>query len=318
MKAGGANLFNQSMSGIRLRQLRQLVAVAEEGSIRAAAQRLSMGQPSLSRSLRAMENQLQVKLMERGFNGIVLTQFGEILCNYARVVETNLQFAAEELGEVQGSSGGRIRLGIGPYEGFTIAHRAIGNLFRRRSDLDVTLVEGDYGVLAAKLLGGEIDLILGPAPLDEVVQGVSWEILAHSRPVLVVRRSHPLAREDNVDLQTLAGADWILSVEGTNARARINDFFRRHGLELPTGPISASPSMTALELVKKLDVVALLPRKLVEKDKEAGLVKALPLAGEEFRFPVRLTTRKFGRLSPACKGLIHEIRAVCNEIGEQL
>lgn len=318
MTRSGVNVFSQPMSRMRLRQLRQLVAVAEDGSIRAAAQRLSMGQPSLSRSLRAMEDQLQVKLLERGPSGVVLTRFGEILCNYARIIDTNLRYAAEEFDDAHGSRGGRVRMGIGPYEGFTIAHRAIGNLIKRRPDLEVVLIEGDYDVLAARLFGGEIDLILGPAPIEDVTQGVSWETLAYSRPVLVVRDGHPFAREDRVDLAMLAAADWILSVEGTNARARINDIFRRHGLEPPTGPISAYPSMTALNLVKMMDVVAMLPRKLVEKDREAGRIRALPLDSEDFRFPVRLTTRKFGKLSPACTGLIQEIRTVCSEIGEQL
>ncbi|MDE0112965.1 MAG: LysR family transcriptional regulator [Albidovulum sp.] len=311
-------MFSHAISRVRLRQLRHLVAVAESGSIRSAAQRLAMGQPALSRSLRSIEDQLQVKIMERGPKGIVLTKFGEILCSYARNIDTNLRFAAEEFEEVHGSRGGRIRLGIGPYEGFTIAHRAIGNMFKRRPDLEIAIFEGDYDALSEKLLGGEIDLILGPAAVGEVAQGLKWEVLAHTRPVLVVRSNHPLAEDVKVDLQTLAAADWILSIEGTNSRARINEIFRRHGLEPPSGPISAYPSLTALELVKKLDVVALLPRKLVEKDRKAGLIRAIPLVSEDFHLPVRLTTRKFGRLSPACRGMISEIKLVCEEIGDQL
>ncbi len=306
------------MSHLQLKQLRQLIVVAENGSIRAAAQQLSIGQPALSRSLRAIEDQLQVKLMDRGPQGIVLTKFGEILCNYARIIDTNLKFAVEEIEEVRGASGGSIRLGIGPYEGFTIAHRAISNMFKKRPDLEVSLFEGDYDVLVAKLLGGEIDLILGPTPIDEASEGLSWEILAYIRPILVVRSSHPLAKKRKIDLETLSQVNWILSIEGTNARTRVEDVFYRQGLTPPDGPISAYPSMTALELVKKMDLVALLPRKLVEKDRKAGLVKALSPVSEDFNFPVRLTTRKFGQLSPACKGIITEIKSVCDQIGDQL
>ena len=313
-----ASTTNHPMSRLQLRQLRQLVAVSEDRSIRAAAHRLSIGQPALSRSLRAIEDQLQVKLLERGPQGVVPTEFGEILCKYARIIDSNLQFASEEIEEIRGSSGGSIRMGIGPYEGFTIAHRAIGKLFERRPDLQVALIEGDYDVLVARLLGGEIDLILGPTPIHEAADGVSWDILAYARPILVVRSAHPLAARKEVDLGTLASADWLLSIEGTNARARVEDVFLRRGLEPPAGPISAYPSMTALELVKQRDLVALMPRKLVEKDREAGLVSALTLVGEEFNFPVRLTTRNFGELSPACKGLIGEIRTVCEEIGDDL
>ena len=310
--------FNHAMSRLKLRQLRHLVVVAEEGSIRAAAHRLSIGQPVLSRSLRAVEDQLQVRLFERGPTGVTLTRYGEILCGYARIIETNLRFSAEEFDDVHAESGGQIRMGIGPYEGFTIAHRAIAKMYARRPDLEVVLIEGDYDMHADRLLRGEIDLILGPAPLGDVVKGLQWETLAHTRPVLVVRSSHPLASEAEIDLKMLAAADWILSVEGSNARARINEIFRRHGLVPPTGPISAYPSLTALELVKTLDVIALLPRQLVEKDRSEGRVRILPLATDEFRFPVRLTTRKHCLFSPACKGLIAEIKLVCEDIGHEL
>ena len=312
------SVFFKPMSHVRLRQLRQLVAVADEGSIRAAAQRLALAQPALSRSVRAMEDQLQVKLLDRGPTGVTLTRYGEILCNYARTVDASLRFAAEEFEELHGSRGGSVRMGIGPYEGFTIAHRAIERLYERRPDFEIVILEGDYDVLTAKLASSEIDLILGPAPINEASPEVTWETLAVTRPVLVVRSRHPLAGKPDVDLKMLSGVDWILSVEGTNARARINRVFRRQGLEPPAGPISAYPSLTALELVKRLDVVALLPRKLVEKDRQAGLVQILPPVSDEFRFPVRLTTRRFGQLSPSCIELIGEIKTVCKEIGDQL
>lgn len=311
-------MANHPVSHVQLRQLRQLAAVAEDGSIRAAAQRLSIGQPALSRSLRALEDQLQVKLLERSPRGVVLTKYGEILCNYARIIDANLRFAAEEIEEVQGGRGGSIRMGIGPFEGFTIAHRAISNMFQRRPDLEVALVEGDFDALASRLLAGEIDLILGPTPVDQVEQSLSGEILAYSKPLLVVRSSHPLAEKTGVDLRSLAATDWILSSEGTNARNRVRNVFRRHGLEPPISRVSVNPSMTALELLKKMDLVALLPRQLVEGDRQAGLISVLQLIDEEFSFPVRLTTRKFGQLSPAGRELIGEIRKVCDKIGDEL
>ena len=306
------------VSHVQLRQLRHLVAVVEDGSIRAAARRLSIGQPALSRSLRALEDQLQIKLMERSPRGVVPTRYGEILCSYARIIDANLRSAAEEIEEVQGSRGGSIRMGIGPFEGFTIAHRAISNMFQHRPDLEVALVEGDFDNLASRLIASEIDFILGPTPVDQVEQGLSGEVLAYSKPLVVVRSSHPLAERTEIDLRSLAAADWILSSEGTNARNRVNNVFRRHGLEPPISRVSVNPSMTALELLKKMDLVALLPGQLVEGDRQAGLVAVLQLTDEEFSFPVRLTTRSFGQLSPAGRELISEIRKVCKKIGDEL
>ncbi len=311
-------MFNHPMSHLQLKQLRQLIAVAENGSIRAAAKQLSIAQPALSRSIRAIEDDLQVKLMERGPRGIVLTKYGETLCNYARIIDANLRFAAEEFDDIRGARSGTVRMGIGPHEGFTIAHLAIDRMFERRPNLDVTLVDGDFEVLAARLLAGEIDFILGPAPLEGVTPGLTREILANIRPVVVVRSQHPLAGKQSIDIEQLVDVDWILPGEGTNARTRLNNTFWRHGLVPPDGPISAYPSMTAVALVKQRDLVAILPRQLIDEDRKAGLIKVLPVASEDFLLPVRLTTREFGRLSPACRDMIAEIKKVCEDIGDQL
>ncbi|MDE0212084.1 MAG: LysR family transcriptional regulator [Boseongicola sp.] len=302
---------------LEFKHFRQLAILAEEGSIRAASRRLRISQPALSRSIRSIEDKLQAKVVERGPQGVTLTRYGEILRSYGRIIDANVRFAAEEIEDHRGSRSGSIRMGIGPYEGFTIVHRAIDRMRKRRPDLEVTILEGDFGSLSEKLLAGQIDLILGPTPVDKNTPGLTGQILAHTRPVLVVRSSHPLTA-DKVDMHILAASNWILSVEGTNARKWIGEVFARHGLPPPKGPISAYPSMTALAMVKEMDLIALLPRQLVERDISEGLLRTLPTGDEEFVLPVRLTTREFGVLSPVNRQMIAELKQVCKEIGDQL
>ncbi len=302
---------------LEFKHFRQLAVLAEEGSIRAASRRLRISQPALSRSIRSIEGKLQVKLVERGPHGVTLTRYGEILRSYGRIIDANVRFASEEIEDQRGSKSGSIRMGIGPYEGFTIVHLAIERMRERRPDLEVTIFEGDFDALAERLLVGQIDLILGPTPMDESPPGLTGQILAHTRPVLVVRSGHPLTA-DKVDMKTLAKSNWILSVEGTNARKWIGEVFGRHGLPPPNGPISAYPSMTALAMVKKMDLIALLPRQLVERDINEGVLRTLPTGDEEFVLPVRLTTREFGVLSPVNRQMIAELKQICREIGDQL
>ena len=136
--------------------------------------------------------------------------------------------------------------------------------------------------------------------------------------MVVVRSQHPLAKKKSIDIKQLVDVDWIVPAEGTNARTRLNNTFWRHGLVPPDGPISAYPSMTTVALVKQRDLIAILPRQLIDEDRKAGLIKVLPVASEEFLLPVRLTTREFGKLSPACREMIAEIKKVCEEIGDRL
>ena len=108
------------MRHLQLKQFRQLITIAEKGSIRRAAEELSISQPALSRSIRGIEENLSVKLMNRGPQGVELTAYGQTLVNYGKIIEFNIRFAAEEFDELRGNKEGEVKLGIGPLEGITV------------------------------------------------------------------------------------------------------------------------------------------------------------------------------------------------------
>jgi LysR family nitrogen assimilation transcriptional regulator len=91
-----------------IKQLRYFIAIAEEGSLSAAAQRVNVAQPSLSQHVISLERDLGVKLLERSPRGVSLTQSGEVLLSHAREIAASLenavnavrQSAAEPMGEV--------------------------------------------------------------------------------------------------------------------------------------------------------------------------------------------------------------------------
>jgi DNA-binding transcriptional LysR family regulator len=310
--------LTSAMPHLQLKQLRQLIMVAEKGSIRQAADALSIAQPALSRSIRSIEESLQVKLMNRGPRGIELTEYGKTLVNYGKIIESNLRFASEEIEELRGSKEGHVNLGIGPFEGFTIAHIAIDRLLDKRPDAQVSVIEADFDLLSAKLLVGEIDIMLGPAQLTKTTPGLNTEILAESCPVLVVRAEHPLAKVNHVSLKVLSESDWILPPAEARARPRLNNVFIRHGLIPPKGPIEMAPSAAAIALLKRRDLIGMLSRQQLEHELSEGSMKILPVDNDDFILPMNLTTREFGKLAPACRDMIAEIKAVCLEVGDSL
>jgi LysR family transcriptional regulator of abg operon len=62
---------------VRLNQIRDVVAIADHGSLRSAAQHLGLAQPALTRSIRELEHELKVDLFERHARGMALTPYGE-------------------------------------------------------------------------------------------------------------------------------------------------------------------------------------------------------------------------------------------------
>ena len=95
-----------------LKQLRYFAAVAEEGSITAAARRLYLSQPPLSMRLQALEREVGCSLFERGRRHITLTDAGRVLYGYACSMLETQQSALDEIAALREGSGGVLRLGM--------------------------------------------------------------------------------------------------------------------------------------------------------------------------------------------------------------
>lgn len=308
----------QAVYRLQLKQLRQMVAVADSGSIRAAAKQLLLAQPALSRSLRAMESDLGIALFERSWRGIVPTHYGEVLVQYARLMDATLQSAAQELKGMQGAAERFVRFGIGPFEGYSIAHRAVERILRRFPDTRLVIHQGGFEELKPRLVGGEIDFIFGPGPMERSGSGILDEVLGYMRPLVVVRAAHPLSRRKKVTLADLAQADWILPAGQHLARERFDDVFLRNGLLPPAPRIEApSPSPTSVALALASDLVTLLPEELINHHLKSRQLRPLPVREIGFDVALHLTVRARSRFSPVCRDLITELRAICRERPER-
>src|ERR1700727_852324 len=93
---------------MKLHHLRDLLAVVEKGSIRAAAKHLGLGQPALSRSIRDLERELGVPLLERHARGTVMTAMGEHFSHRAGAAYQELRRALDEIQQMQGGVHGTV------------------------------------------------------------------------------------------------------------------------------------------------------------------------------------------------------------------
>jgi DNA-binding transcriptional LysR family regulator len=137
-----------------LKHLRQLTEVADKGSIRAAAESLAITQPALSRSIRSIENELGIKLVERGPRGAELTAAGNRLLGYARIIDANLTSAENELRGLRdrGSRSEQIAFGMSWLTEALIAAQLIERVLRDRPGIRLTTLVGDFESLAPKLV----------------------------------------------------------------------------------------------------------------------------------------------------------------------
>jgi LysR family transcriptional regulator, regulator of abg operon len=99
---------------MKLHQLAALVSAAECGSLRQAAAKMRLSQPALSRSIRELETETGVKLLERTALGVKATVYGEALILRSKIVETELRQAREDIAHLKAATHGDLRIGATP------------------------------------------------------------------------------------------------------------------------------------------------------------------------------------------------------------
>jgi DNA-binding transcriptional LysR family regulator len=292
-----------------LKHLRQLTEVADKGSIRAAAESLAITQPALSRSIRSIENELGLKLVERGPRGAELTPAGNRLLSYARIIDANLTSAENELRGLTE----QIAFGMSWLTEMLIAAQLIERVLRNRPGIRLSTVVGDYESLAPRLASGRLEFFVGPPPIGGPRPGITTQPLTQFPAGVVVRAGHPLARQKEVTVEDLVAAQWILPVAGTIPRITYDNSFLRRGVAPPEPLFEVQPlSPVIRQLLRESDLVTILPLVVVEAEVAAGKLKLLPF-DDEIAFSIHLTQRQVRYPSAARDYVIDELKELFRE-----
>ncbi len=183
------------LAAMELRQLRYFVAVAEEGNISRAAQKIFLTQPALSRQIQALEHELGQCLFERRAHSIQLTQAGEALLHEAR----ELLQRADGIFERVRTEGQRVRLRVGyaPSLANGVLSGAIESFAQKHSNAQVDLFDLSTKEMLAGLENGTLDAAV-TVGLNRDAYGLKWTPLVEVSWRLAVNRHHPLARQSRV------------------------------------------------------------------------------------------------------------------------
>src|SRR5262245_34650830 len=157
-------------SGVELRHLIALRAVAEEGSLAAAARRLGFSQPAISQQVAALEKLLEARLVERrvGVREAALTEAGRLVLAHATAILARSQVAEADLRRLQSGTSTKLRLGVFP----SVGARLVPPLLRRLStswpNIDVQLVEDPSDrQLLDQVESGALDVAFAMLPVRD-------------------------------------------------------------------------------------------------------------------------------------------------------
>ena len=140
-----------------IRPMQYYLAVVREGTISAAAQALHVAQPSLSRQMKELEDELGVTLFVRGNRKITLTEEGMVLRKRAEEMVRLMQMTEEEISQIKNHISGSVRIGAGESWSFHYLSRAAASIAKEHPDIRFHITSGDTQDLMDELNNGLID-----------------------------------------------------------------------------------------------------------------------------------------------------------------
>ncbi|MGE5145419.1 MAG: LysR family transcriptional regulator, partial [Candidatus Eiseniibacteriota bacterium] len=248
---------------MNLNHLQHFLAVAENGSVRAAADALGLSQPAVSKSVRTLETALGVPLLQRGTRGSTLTAFGNALYSRARCIGNEMERLTDELRQLAGAADGHVALGTSATASLALLPSALPAYRAANPRVRVDMVGGLPSILLPQLADGSLDLVVGPRPVQPMPpQIASWK-LYERESVIAVRRGHPLERAHS--LRSFVDSEWVLNTCAGRAESSLQAAFVAAGLPPLKITLHADSLWAAHTMIARADYVGVLPREVVDQ-----------------------------------------------------
>lgn len=262
---------------ITFKQLRALLAVAEHGTITAAAETLGLTPPAVHTQLRGLETAIGTKVLtSSGTSGAVLTAEGEALLATAQQIESTLTAGLEKVRALRDGQSGVVVLGV-VSTGKYFAPGLVVRLREAFPDIDVILKVGNRDKIINDLKQGAIELaIMGRPPRSPA--NISYEIGPHPH-VIIAPPSHRLAQTATNDPTDLLADTFISREQGSGTRILMTRYLDRIGDGMPYRQIEMGSNETIKQAVIAGLGLAMISQHTVTDELNSGRLVALDVPG---------------------------------------
>ena len=227
----GAERLDIKEFPMNIKQARYFKTIAQYGTVTAAAGHLYISQPSLSQTLRQIEEEAGVPLFERGTTPFPLTYAGE---KYLKAAETMLEVDERlraDMETIRNENGGRLRLGISVTRAMQVLPDILPIFMKEYPNVNIDLTESASGTLENLLQKGQVDLALAatdPAEDDSII----YELIEKEQMGILAGRDSGIARRlpsgTPISLEDVEGESFI-SLDASHSSRIIQDrLFRKY------------------------------------------------------------------------------------------
>jgi DNA-binding transcriptional LysR family regulator len=289
---------------MELSQLRVFCEVVEKKSFSRASEAVFLSQPTVSLQIRALEQELATRLLDRQGREVSVTGSGKLLYGYAKKILQIADEAEQAIAKLKGLTMGEIIIGASTIPGEYILPGLLAEFKAKYPGIEINLVIGDTKEIIGKLLDSEVEIgVVGQRGGSEklVFRGFSNEKL-----VLIAPVHSPLLPDDQITLGELTKVPFILRESGSGTRGSIERSLREVGMK--ETDLNIVMRVGSTEAVKKAVEsgagVSIISERAIENEIKLGLLKKVPIKDMELQREFFIVYRRGRSHSPATRALL--------------
>jgi DNA-binding transcriptional LysR family regulator len=255
--------------------VRTLQAIARSGSFSRAGESLHLSQPAISHHVRHLEHVVGVPLLVRRGRRASPTEAGAVLLEHAGRAFKVLEEAREAIQRLRGRVAGRVTVGTGATASIYLLPALLRRVRARYPELDLVVVTGNSGEIAAAVSRGELDVGVVTLPVP-AGRGLAISPFYVDRLVAIAPPGRPWRRRAPMTAAELAREPVILYERGGTIRRVVDDWFRR-GRATPRVAMELGNAEATKKLVSAGLGLSIVSEIAVKADVKAGALSLIPL-----------------------------------------
>lgn len=292
-------------------QMQVFETVAELRSFSRAAERLHMTQPAVSQHIRALEESLGARLLERNNKSVTLTRAGEIALRHARDINGLYRRLQEMMDELLHFTGGPLAIGASYTFGEYALPSVLARLYREYPGIRPQVAIGNTTEIAERVRSRELDI--GIVEGDVVGGGLAVRKLAEDEMFVAAGAAHPLAGAGTVPPERLAEEIWLLRETGSGTRDAADRMLAQLGIQ-PARTMELGSTQLIKETVEAGIGLTLLSRLALRKELGIGTLKLLDAPGMPVRRSFSVLLRRGDLQTRTMEAFLQTLRDVAEEM----
>ena len=273
--------------------------IAEEGSVRGAAERLVVSQPAVSATLAALERELDVELVAKRGRGIELTPAGQTMAGYAKRLLALLGEAVETTRTEAGREDHAVRVGATTGSASHVLIPLLASLRQQHGQFEFALEVANRARIWRQLADRQIDVALSTRPPST---GVYLSLATRPNEFVLV------ARPGSFWSGRLSEATWLLREEGSSTRAAMEEVMAHLDVDAPSLVISSNDAI--LRSAESGLGIALLPAEVVDPALRRRSLVVVPTPATPLVRPWHLVARAGEVLVAPARRLVEHLVAI--------